>query len=396
MKSTIPLGRFAGVTVGAHWSILVTLVVMAQLLAVDVLPADVPRQPIVHYWLAGNGAAVLFLGSLLGHELSHAVLARRYGTQIKQITLWLLGGVTQLEGDPPTPRADGLIAAAGPATSLVLGGGFLLGGYLGSSAGVSALVVAALMWLAMVNLLLGVFNLLPGAPLDGGRVLRAVLWKRYGDRVRANRVATSTGQVLGFVLSGLGGLEVIIAGNLSGLWLILLGWFIVAAALTERAAGPVTGQLGHIRMREVMTPVPVTVPGWWTVAGLIDAMGRQPPRHRVFPVVDFDGRPVGVVSLAALARVPDSGRPLTRVQDAGRPLGRGEVVSPEATLGDVLSVWRPRSPQDAALVVQDGRLVGMFTANDLARTLELVRLGGAGPDPAQPGQSADTARRLPV
>jgi Zn-dependent protease len=381
MKPTIPLGRFAGIPIGAHWSVLVTVVLMAQLLAMSVLPEAAPHHATVWYWLAGAAAALLFFVSLLGHEVSHALLARHFGIRIKRITLWLLGGATELQGDPQTPRAEGLIAVVGPLASLGLGGLFLLGGYLAAATGVPTLIVVSVVWLAVANLMLGVFNLLPGAPLDGGRVLRALLWKRYGDRARANRATAGTGQLLGLMIGGFGLAEVLM-GGISGLWLVLLGWFMASAAVAERVNGPVSGQLARIQVHEVMTPNPVTLPGWWTVAALIESMRAEPPRARVFPVVDFDGRPVGVVSLAQLAKVPEAARLGTRVQNAGRALDHTQLVSPDMRLTEALSGWRPRTDTDVALVLSAGRLLGMLTPEDLARTVELVTLTGPGRAPA--------------
>ena len=377
MKTTIPLGRLAGVPVGANWSVLVTVALLACLLATGTLPVAAPGHSPVAYWAAAVGAAVVFLGSLLGHELSHALVARRFGLRARRITLWLLGGTTQLEDDPPTPRADGLIALAGPVSSLLFAGVFLLGGYLASVLHAGAVVVVALVWLAAVNVLLGVFNLLPGAPLDGGRVLRALLWWRWADRARANRVASTAGRLLGIGLAAAGVLWLVAGGNISGLWLVLLGWFLVTAAATEGAGGPSLSRLKRLHIRQVMTADPVSVPGWWTVAALADAMAEHPPAHRVFPVVGFDGRPTGVISLTELARVAEADRLTTRVAEAGRPLDRTTVTAPQVTLTDLLTGWRPRSSADIALVLGDHReLVGMVTAADIARALELATLLG--------------------
>ena len=187
MKQTVRLGRVAGIAVGAHWSVAVILVIIAELLAVAVLPGAFPRQSAGLYWAVAGIAAVVFLASLLAHELAHALVARRHGVGVRSITLWMLGGVAELDGDPPSAGADLRIALAGPAASLVAAA-LLFGAGAGiGAAGGPGVVVAAAMWLAVMNGILAVFNLLPGAPLDGGRVLRAVLWRHYGDRGRAER-----------------------------------------------------------------------------------------------------------------------------------------------------------------------------------------------------------------
>src|SRR5690606_35761152 len=169
----------------------------------------------------------------LGHELAHALTARRYGVEARRITLWLLGGVSELDTDAPTPRAEFLIAAAGPAASLVFGGVAAVGTLLAGFAGASPLIVVALTWLAGVNVLLAVFNLLPGAPLDGGRIVRAVMWRLRGDKDRAQIAANRAGVVVGILLAALGGLQILFLNNFGGLWLALIGWFLISAARAE-------------------------------------------------------------------------------------------------------------------------------------------------------------------
>jgi len=225
MRQTFAFGRVAGIPVGASWSAIVTLAVIVDLLAVSALPAAVPRQPEALYWGVGAVAAVAFLASLLAHELAHALAARRHGIRVRSVTLWMLGGVTQLDGDLATPRADLQIALAGPAASLLTGVVFLGVALAVIAAGGPRVAAAAAMCLALMNGVLAAFNLLPGAPLDGGRVLRAVLWHHWADRQRADRGAASAGRAIGAVLAVLGVAEVLLTRDLvGGLWLVLLGW----------------------------------------------------------------------------------------------------------------------------------------------------------------------------
>ena len=168
MRSTIPLGRVAGIPVGMHWSALIGMVLLGQLVALTVLPATAPGLGAAAYWLAGGIAALGLGGSLLTHELAHAIVARRTGLTVRRITLWLLGGASELAGQPSEPGAEVRIALVGPVTSLGLGGLLGAAAVVTHNLGVPAGVVATLSWLASMNILLGVFNLLPGTPLDGG------------------------------------------------------------------------------------------------------------------------------------------------------------------------------------------------------------------------------------
>ena len=186
MNQNIRLGTVDGVPVGANWTVLAIFVLIAWELADLVLPGYHPHDAVAVYWFAGIVAAVLFFASLLAHEVSHTVVATHNGIKVRAVTLWLFGGVSELESEALTPAADFRIAVVGPLTSLVLAGVFgVVGILLHGSGGTLGLVGSAVGWLAWVNLLLGLFNLVPAAPLDGGRVLRSWLWHRTGDRVRA-------------------------------------------------------------------------------------------------------------------------------------------------------------------------------------------------------------------
>ena len=264
MRSTIPLGRIAGIPVGMHWSALIGMALLGQLVGLTVLPSIVPGLGAGAYWLAGGLAALGLGGSLLAHELAHAVVARRTGLGVRRITLWLLGGVSELVGQPSEPGAEVRIALVGPVTSLGLGG--LLGAtvVIARELVAPAAVVAMLSWLASMNVLLGVFNLLPGTPLDGGRVLHGLLWRHTGNRDRATRAATTSGQVLGALLAGTG-ILLALHGRLDGLWLLLVGWFLAGSASAERAANIVAGRLAGLRVADVMSAPPVVASGWWTV-----------------------------------------------------------------------------------------------------------------------------------
>ncbi|HKI42505.1 MAG TPA: site-2 protease family protein, partial [Mycobacterium sp.] len=229
MRDAIPLGRIAGFPVKVHWSVLVILWLFTWSLATS-LPGVVKGYSPGAYWLAGACGALVLLASLLAHELAHAVVARRSGVAVGDVTLWLFGGVTTLGGEAKTPKAAFRIAIAGPATSLLLAATF--GGLVAALHTVRAapIVVGVASWLGVINLLLGLFNLLPGAPLDGGRVLRAFLWRRHGDSVRAGIGAAHAGRVLAFVLIALGLAEFVAGGLVGGVWLAFIGWFIFAAS----------------------------------------------------------------------------------------------------------------------------------------------------------------------
>lgn len=372
MKESVRLGQIAGVRVGMNWSVLVIFVLIAFGLAAGQLPLVAPgyEQPV--YVAAGLASAVVFLFSLLAHEVSHAVVARRNGLEVEGITLWLFGGVARLGGDPDDAGADLRIAGVGPLVSLVLGAGFFaLSGVLGGL-GVPELAVAAVSWLAIINVVLAVFNLVPAAPLDGGRVLRALLWRRSGDRYAAAITASRAGRIFGFVLVGVGLFQFVFAEGIGGLWLVLIGWFIVNAAGAEEQHNRIRGALGHVRVRDVMSPDPTTAPEDLTVEQFLDGYVFR-SRYSAFPLVRDGHEPVGLVTLNRVKGIDPEERATTSVADIACPAEEVPTATPDEPLADLLE--RMRGCTDGrALVIDEGRLVGIVSPTDVARRLEIAEL----------------------
>jgi len=384
----VSFGRIGGIPAGAHWSALVGVVLLGELLALSVLPALVPGLTRGAYLVAGVFAAAVFVLSLLAHELAHALVARRAGLGVQRITLWLLGGVSELVERPERPAAEVRIAVVGPLVSLALAGIFSVAAWGAIWLGAPMLVVAGLSWLATVNVMLGVFNLLPGTPLDGGRVLHGLLWWRSGDRERATRTAAAAGQFLGALLAGLGFL-LVLNGRWDGLWLALVGWFLAGTAGAERTRGMLVDRLAGLHAEDVMTRDPYLAAGWWTVQAFVDQLlGLYGPRQAVFPVVDFTGRPGGVLRLADLAAVNPDARLSRTVRDVARPLPADLVVDAAEPL-DKLLEGHLGPGRDVVVVQRDGRVVGMITPGDIQRIVELhaLRVADSAPQRGNPGAS---------
>jgi Zn-dependent protease/CBS domain-containing protein len=369
MRDSFSLGRISGIRVGVNWSVLVIVALLAYGLAVGEFPAAAPRHPVAEYVAAAVVTAVAYMGSLLAHELAHSLVARRNGLQVEGITLWLLGGVSQLRGEVKDPGAEVRVAGVGPLVSLLLGGAFLLVAWLVHAAGVRGVVVVALAWLGGINVLLAVFNVIPAAPLDGGRLLRAVLWRITGDRLKAAVWSARSGQVFGWALVVVAAYLVLVRRDYSWLWFALLGWFLISAATSESQQAVIQSRLRMVPVRQIMTPDPVTVPASVTVAQF---QADYLPRHRysAFPVV-ADGQTVGLVTTHRINQVPAGERGQTTLGDVACPLSEVAQAAPDEPVADVLPRLNACS-ESRALVFTDGHLAGIVSPTDISRALERI------------------------
>lgn len=374
MGESFRIGTVFGIRVGANWSVLVVLGLVAYSLAAGILPSQAPGEPASVYWGAGLVSAVLFLASLVAHELAHALVAIRRGIRVGGITLWIFGGVARLTDEMPSPRSEALVAAAGPAMSLGLGV-LLYGLGLGLRPSAPLWLAVAVLWLGTMNLILGIFNLIPAFPLDGGRLLRALLWSRSGDLATATRRAAGAGQAFGYLMVVGGVVETLFSSVISGLWTVMIGWFLLAASNAERAQVSERAALAGLRVADIMTPDPVVGPDWVTVGSFIDDYALT-HRFTTFPVRSFDGALSGLVTFAALKQVPPEARGRVRVSEVMVPVTQVTVASPEEPVWDVV---RRMNPLGRVLVIADGKLVGILSSSDVAFALRRAALAAHPP-----------------
>jgi len=365
--ASVRVGRIAGIEVRLHWSLAIVFALIVWTLAGQVLPSVVPDQSQSAYWIVSSVAGLLFYVSLLSHEMGHALVARRLGVAVDGITLWIFGGVARLRGEAATPGMEAKIAIAGPAISLALA--VLFGGatFALDATGGPPLIEGGCVWLAFSNATLLVFNLVPAFPLDGGRLLRAWLWQRRGDRYRATSGAAWLGRMIAFLMIGIGLLELFAQGALSGVWLIFLGWFLISAGRSEESQVLMRGALGGLRVGDVMSRDPTVAPGWITVDEFMRsyALGRH---AGAYPLKTFDGALDGLVTQARLAQVPQEERHVRRVRDFGAGMDQVALASPSEPLTAVLD--RFASSGDGQMLVMDGgELVGTLSTTDILRAL---------------------------
>jgi Zn-dependent protease len=357
------LGRIAGIEIGVNWSWLVVFVLIVWTLATGVFPSTNPHLSRGAHVGMAIVAALAFFASLLLHELGHAVVAQREGMEIDGITLWLFGGVARFKGMFPGAGAEFRIAIAGPLVSLALGGGFVLLAF----ARLPNAVGGVLAWLGYINLVLLVFNMLPALPLDGGRVLRSALWQATGNFAAATRRAAQISRGFAYLLIVGGLLLFVVQGSFSGAWLAFIGWFLLQAAGAEVRYVLAQQALAGLRVRDVMTPDPVTATPDLTLGQLMDRIVWQ-RRHTTYPVVE-DGRPVGLLPFRRIAAVPRGDWDERHVSDCMIEVGRIPVLDPDEPAADAFAEVAT-SPVGRALVVSDARLVGLVSITDLTRALE--------------------------
>jgi Zn-dependent protease/CBS domain-containing protein len=370
VAGTITLGRIAGIRISVNWSWVVVFALITWTLASGVFPAQNPGLSDTTYVAMAAVAAVLFFASLLLHELGHALQARRERLEIDGITLWLFGGVAQFKGELPSAGAELRIAVAGPAVSLVIG---IACSLLALAAGLPEAADAVAAWLGYVNLALLVFNLMPALPLDGGRVLRSLLWLRTGDLSQATAVAGTAARAFAFLLIGGGIALFILDGAFSGAWLAFIGWFLLQASTAEVRWVLARQALDGLRARDLMTPSPVTVAPDLTLGRFVDEV-VQHRRYTTYPVV-ADGKPVGLLPFRCVAQVPRERWDRETVRDCMLPLEEVPQLSVDDDAVEALAELQ-QSDVNRGLVVDGDALVGILSISDLASALEIRRLRG--------------------
>lgn len=382
MNDTIRFGRIAGIPVGMHWSTLVAAWLIVTSLAEVTLPDGAAGHASGVYWLIAAITTIGFFASLLAHELAHAIYAERHGVKVDGITLWVFGGVSRMSTHAPDPRAEVTIAGAGPATSALITIVAVLLALVMHGLGVPTIGTVGVAWLGWINGILTVFNLIPGAPLDGGRILAGVLWGRSGDRLASEARAARVGEVIGQIMIAGGVVLFAFSASFGGLWIAFLGWFMLTAARSEEAAARSESVLGPLRVRDVMSANPVTVPADLSVEQLLDHFVFD-HRFSTFPVVDNDGCLIGLLTLREVKSVPQHDRATTRTADIATPLARTPVAVADEPLLPALSRMSGHERETAGRILVVDRqpvigapvhVVGIVSPTDVTRVFERAQL----------------------
>lgn len=368
MLRDIRIGRIFGIEIDISYSWFFIFALVTVTLAFGLFPARFPQHSAVVNFAMGIFTSAVFFASLLFHELSHSLVANLNKIPIRKITLFIFGGMSQMSQEPGSPSAELKMAIAGPASSFFLAG-FFYAVYLGAlGAGLSSPFWGPFIWLAEINFLLAVFNLAPGFPLDGGRVLRAIIWSATNDLERATHAASRAGEGVAFMLMA-GGFLLFVFGSLGGIWLILIGWFLYQAAETSYRQLILQQSLSDVHVREIMTgPVQTVDPGL-KLDELVDQYFLK-FRYGRFPVVE-DGTLLGVVTLHDIKQVPRERWHDVSAGQVIEQIGEDLFVKPEDQAVEALMKMAREDIGHLLVVDENNRLVGIVTRTDIIRLIKV-------------------------
>jgi Zn-dependent protease/CBS domain-containing protein len=370
MPGSFRIGSIAGIDIYVHISWLIILVFLTVTLSTGWFPALSPGFPASTYLLLGFVAAILLFVSVLLHELAHSLVARRQGLPVKNIVLFIFGGVSNIEQEPHSPGTEFFMAFVGPLVSLLIGA--ICFGLLTLVRGTHSPTEDLLTYLASANILLGIFNLLPGFPLDGGRVLRSIIWKVTGNAYRATQVATIVGQIIAYLFIFAGIWLFFFSRNaLDGIWLGFIGWFLLSSAQSARAQATLETTFRGVTVEQVMNAQPMTVPANISLQKLVDEY-FLPQGLRSALVLQGD-QLAGLITLSDIRHVAREEWPQTPVGFAMIPVDRLHTVLPQQKLTDILPLMTGKDVNQLP-VVQAGKLIGVVTRDAVIRSLQ-VRQG---------------------
>jgi Zn-dependent protease len=375
------VGSLFGIDICLDSSLVIIFVLIVYMLGTGVFPEWHPDWEDTTRWLVALAAGVLFFASLLAHELAHSLMSRRFGVEVRRITLFLFGGMAEMEDEPREPRAEFLVAIVGPATSLALGLLFsLIGTYMAGpdfadlltedrEAALASLspVATLLLWLGPVNTVLGIFNLVPGFPLDGGRVFRAMMWWLTGDLHRATRLASDAGRLFGWMLIILGVVQAVSGMLLQGLWLVLIGWFLSNAASTSYRMLILRDLLEGVSARDMMRSHFGSISAQMRVADFVENHLMQSPQL-LWPVLEEEHL-IGLVTLEEVRKVPPGDREVTPIGQVMRTDLGALTLEPETEARRAFELLDAGGMPRA--VVEGGRVLGLLSAADAAKWLVL-------------------------
>jgi len=364
------IGRIAGISIEIHFTWLVIFGLILYKFSTDLLPSMLPDARPEQLWIAGLATAILAFGSLLLHELAHSLMAQRLGATVSRITLFILGGVAQMTREPKNPASEFKISIVGPLSSILLGGGFIGAYWAITKFDLPKLWAIPCLLVGEINIALAVFNMLPAFPLDGGRVLRSILWWRWRSRERATRIASAAGRWLGYLMMGLGVVQLIATDVTGGLWTLALGWLLSTMATASYQRVQLSQALDGVHVHDLMTSPVATIPA---------AVPLQRAVFDYFLVTGFatlaveeNGEIVGVLHRDQIQAVDQSLWLGTSVAEVMRPLDRDKMtVRADEDAVEALMKMAESGLERLLVVDWRGTVIGIITQSDVVRLLKM-------------------------
>lgn len=382
LLGSFSIGRWFGfkIRIDYSWFLIFGLVVWT--FSVFVFPGQLPGRDSVTYVVMGTTAALLLFLSVLLHELAHSIVARSRGVEVEGITLFIFGGVAQTKSEPERPIDEFLITVVGPLSSIGLAGLFWATDIAADFYAWPAEIGAVAGYIGFLNLVLALFNLVPGFPLDGGRIFRSLVWQVSGDLDKATRWATNAGRAFGYALVALGLWYLLQGFLLNGMWMAFIGWFLANAAAASYRHFRVRAALAEVPVSQVMAFQPIVMPSDLSVQDAIEQFFMRRP-YSAYPVVE-GGRLVGMLSVENVSDVSPAERAATPIRTVMRPVAEIPTAEEAAMVDEVLSHMEPKD-EGRTLIVRDGQVVGVLTLGDVAQWVRRAQILG------MPGGRSETS-----
>lgn len=364
----VTLFKLFGFEIRIDFSWLIIALLISWTLARNLFPQFYENFAASTYWIMGISGALGLFASVIFHELSHSLVARKFGIPMKGITLFIFGGVAEMSEEPPSPKAEFFMAVAGPLSSIALGFGLLLIWFLGGSIGLSRPLLGVLVYLGMINLILAGFNLLPAFPLDGGRVLRSVLWGMKDNIRWATRIASSIGSAFGIALIMWGALSILMGNFIGGIWWVFIGIFMRSASQMSYQQLVTRRSLEGEKVRRFMVPDPVSVSPTLSVKDLVEDYFYQ-YHFKMFPVVEDDSL-IGCVNVNQVKEIPKEEWQRRRVRDLAKSCTQENTIGPDEDAMKALSIMNS-TKASRLMVVEGDKLLGVISLKDMLEFLSL-------------------------
>lgn len=365
------IGRLFGISIEINFTWIIIFGLILWTVSADILPGAAPDASRAELWMIGLITTLLFFASLVMHELSHSLMAKRLGTEVSRITLFVFGGVAQMKNEPNTPSAEFKIAIVGPLMSLFLGGLFIGFFFFLRAVEIPRIWWSAMLWVGQINIALAVFNMLPGFPLDGGRVLRSILWRAWDSLERATRIASNIGQFFGYAMIGVGFLAML-AGALGGLWFVALGWLLSSAAAGSYQQMQIRRTLGDVYVHDLMSSPVQTIPAGATLQEAAEEYFMQ-VRFNAFGV-ERDDEIVGMIRLEDLQNVSRDRWPSVSTAEAMQSLDPEKMtINSDEEAVEAMMQMAQNDLGRLLVTDQSGSIIGILSHSDLQR---LIRVKG--------------------